>query len=341
MKSTFLISLTVFFCGTLFLCTAGSSADLPPEAIPHLPPDPEAVLDCGIQKLSAHASLNGLRISSTAAGEHGSFRLTATEIRRSEPFPVPFARAAPDWGPTLLAESGTVTRESGTIKYSRPGLVEEYSVTAEGLRQDFVVAGPPPAHGDSHGLLMVSLSLCGATASAAGTGDGLTLTFDGSGRTLAYSRLCVTDATGRRLHAALTIKSPTAMAVMVDDRAAQYPVRIDPTFSDADWIPMNPTYPGVNGTIFAMASDSSGNIYVGGDFTIAGGVPANRIARWNGTAWSALGAGSAGTVRAIAVIGTEVYAGGRFSVAGGAAVAELAQWNGGCDRQIMFIELLG
>ena len=29
-----------------------------------------------------------------------------------------------------------------------------------------------------------------------------------------------------------------------------------------------------------------GELYVGGDFTVAGGVRANRIARWNGTSWS-------------------------------------------------------
>ena len=34
--------------------------------------------------------------------------------------------------------------------------------------------------------------------------------------------------------------------------------------------------------------DSSGNLYVGGYFTSAGGAAANHIARWDGTAWSTL-----------------------------------------------------
>ena len=36
---------------------------------------------------------------------------------------------------------------------------------------------------------------------------------------------------------------------------------------------------------------SGTNLYAGGCFTTAGGVPANNIAKWNGSAWSALGRG--------------------------------------------------
>ncbi|NNM95084.1 MAG: hypothetical protein HKL88_06435, partial [Bacteroidia bacterium] len=35
----------------------------------------------------------------------------------------------------------------------------------------------------------------------------------------------------------------------------------------------------------------SGNLYAGGWFDSAGGKPANDIAQWNGSAWSALGTG--------------------------------------------------
>ena len=41
----------------------------------------------------------------------------------------------------------------------------------------------------------------------------------------------------------------------------------------------------------ALAVDASGNLYAGGDFTTAGGVSANHIAKWDGTNWSALGSG--------------------------------------------------
>jgi hypothetical protein len=43
--------------------------------------------------------------------------------------------------------------------------------------------------------------------------------------------------------------------------------------------------------------DGSGNVYVGGDFTFIGTVPANSIAPWNGSAWAALGSGHAAGMR--------------------------------------------
>ena len=45
--------------------------------------------------------------------------------------------------------------------------------------------------------------------------------------------------------------------------------------------------PGANGVVFSAASDGAGNIYIGGGFTAAGNVFANRIAKWDGTSWSA------------------------------------------------------
>lgn len=49
--------------------------------------------------------------------------------------------------------------------------------------------------------------------------------------------------------------------------------------------------PGTDGTIWAVVRIGT-DLYVGGEFTIAGDVVANRIARWDGTSWSALGTGA-------------------------------------------------
>ncbi len=43
-------------------------------------------------------------------------------------------------------------------------------------------------------------------------------------------------------------------------------------------------------TVYALAVSGT-NLYAGGWFTTAGGVPANYIAKWDGSAWSALGSG--------------------------------------------------
>src|SRR5262245_32553912 len=87
------------------------------------------------------------------------------------------------------------------------------------------------------------------------------------------------------------------------------------TFSDDNWISIgnirkDAPLPVVSGGVGAVATDSSGNLYVGGDFTIAGGVPATNIAKWNGSMWSALGLGMNGSVNALLAVGNELYAGG-------------------------------
>jgi hypothetical protein len=48
---------------------------------------------------------------------------------------------------------------------------------------------------------------------------------------------------------------------------------------------------GFDSGVAVIALDSGGNLYAGGSFTTAGGTTVNRIARWNGTSWSALGTG--------------------------------------------------
>ncbi len=74
-------------------------------------------------------------------------------------------------------------------------------------------------------------------------------------------------------------------------------------------------------------------LYVAGRFTSIGGVSANDIARWDGTAWSALGAGIGlgavdDIVSALEVYDGALYAGGLFSTAGGQPIADLARWDG-------------
>ena len=87
----------------------------------------------------------------------------------------------------------------------------------------------------------------------------------------------------------------------------------------------------LNGVAEALNADAPGLLYVGGGFTDAGGIAAaDRIAAWNGSAWSALGSGiDNGFVRAIAYADGKIYAGGTFLNAGGNANADfLAVWDG-------------
>jgi hypothetical protein len=83
--------------------------------------------------------------------------------------------------------------------------------------------------------------------------------------------------------------------------------------------------------------DGSGPaLYAGGDFDAAGGVPANRVARWDGTRWSALGEGvTGGTSPGVSTLtefddgsGPALYVGGQFEYAGGIEARNIARWDG-------------
>ena len=81
---------------------------------------------------------------------------------------------------------------------------------------------------------------------------------------------------------------------------------------------------------------SGTNLYAGGDFTTAGGVPASNIAKWDGRAWSALGSGLDDEVWALAADGTgRLLVGGHFSLAGTNAGPCIARANLGSAPTIL------
>jgi hypothetical protein len=87
---------------------------------------------------------------------------------------------------------------------------------------------------------------------------------------------------------------------------------------------------GLDRAVNAMLVSGS-DLYVAGEFVNAGGVPANRIARWDGSNWNTLGNGIGVVpeyVNALAWYGGVLYAGGNFSSAGGAPARNLAKWDG-------------
>lgn len=96
---------------------------------------------------------------------------------------------------------------------------------------------------------------------------------------------------------------------------------------------------GVGGSVNALAvlpggvggaGGAEGGVIVGGIFATAGGVTVNCIARYNPStgAWSALGSGTDGAVRALAVLPDgDVIVGGYFTTAGGVAASNIARYN--------------
>ncbi len=95
--------------------------------------------------------------------------------------------------------------------------------------------------------------------------------------------------------------------------------------------PSAPWPGGADETIWDIDVAPNGDVYAVGEFTSFDGVPANHVARWDGTRWHALGTGiSSGDDDLKVVIAPtgEVYVGGSFRSAGGVAVGGLARWDG-------------
>lgn len=83
----------------------------------------------------------------------------------------------------------------------------------------------------------------------------------------------------------------------------------------------------------AVFDDGSGPaLYAGGTFTTAGGASANRLAKWDGSAWSPLGSGVDGAVTSLLVFadgsGAALHAGGGFTTAGSEPASRIARWDG-------------
>lgn len=86
---------------------------------------------------------------------------------------------------------------------------------------------------------------------------------------------------------------------------------------------------GVNSAIVTVAVGGNGNdVYAGGQFSIAGGLTLNHIAKWNGSNWAPLGPGLNNYAFATAISGSDLYVGGPFTMAGTLNASGIAKWDG-------------
>ena len=143
----------------------------------------------------------------------------------------------------------------------------------------------------------------------------------GFGNGAVYDFLTADVGSGTRLLAAGTFTSPA--------RVAQY------NGSSDTWEPLGGGF--ANGGVRALVEFGFGAdraVYAAGSFTTDGGSSANRIARWNGSAWVPVGGSpfENGIIYALAVFddgtGPHLYAGGSFTIANGSVADRIARWNG-------------
>ena len=266
-----------------------------------------------LQALEAKIGPKGVQLNSINAGGSAAFawKLAA------------WGRENDGDGRMQALGRGTVEQSADQVLVTHGALQEQFSASSNGLRQDFVISERPAGTSD----LVLRIQTQGASLQALdNTDQAVALELD-DGRLLHYHALQVTDANGKPIPAHMQVSAAQTLRIAVQDQHAQYPLRVDPTFSDADWTSLvGPDFDGViNASVFA-----NGSLYVGGGFTASPNGPAKFIAQWNGTAWSALGSGMNGSVSALAWdgVGNRLFTGGNFSTAGGITVNRIAQWDG-------------
>jgi len=85
---------------------------------------------------------------------------------------------------------------------------------------------------------------------------------------------------------------------------------------------------GGNGQIWSLFVYHN-ELYAGGVFSYAGGVPAQHIAKWDGTKWCGLGSVFDNDVNTMACYHDSLYIGGAFQFIDGDTVNYIAKWTGG------------
>ncbi len=83
-------------------------------------------------------------------------------------------------------------------------------------------------------------------------------------------------------------------------------------FNAGSWTPIGANN-SVDGNGIQTLAVNGSDIYVAGFFKVAGPVPANRVAKWDGTNWSAVGNGLNGLVLSLVWSSGTLYAGGQFT----------------------------
>lgn len=136
-------------------------------------------------------------------------------------------------GPAI-GRSGTLTPVRGfatpalsnsRVTFSAPGLDEWYARSPFGVEQGFVIADRPRGEGP----LEISQGVAGNAAARMQAG-GQGVRFGSKTTRLDYGHLVVTDATGARVRASLSV-SGHRLTIIVADADADYPLTVDPALT--------------------------------------------------------------------------------------------------------------
>ena len=123
---------------------AKAGADYKGDGLAVTPTESGARLHCVFQRLDGEATPEGLWLTSTVTNTvNDRFRVTAMAVgRKAANATFNVSRSGIEHP---VGGAGNVSVDGQTVRFSRPGLTEEYSVSMDGVRQDFIVEQAPPS----------------------------------------------------------------------------------------------------------------------------------------------------------------------------------------------------
>lgn len=171
-------------------------------------------------------------------------------------------------------ETARPVADGNRVEYRRGALTEWYVNGPAGIQQGFTLAAPPEA-GTGNAPLTVTLNIAGSgQANVDADGRGLTLTRPDGRDGLRYAGLYVYDADQRELPASFEIDG-TTLSVRVEERAAKYPITIDP------WVQQRRLFP--NDPYSSMRFGQS--VAISGDTAVIGAPMARIDGQYRGAAY--------------------------------------------------------
>ena len=180
----------------------------------------------------------------------------------------------------MEVEPPQIVEENGQLTYRRGDLSEWYRNTALGVEQGFTISQAP----GGSGRLTLSLDLfTSLSGSLDENGRGISFSGSADGQTLRYDHLAAFDAHGQELPAKMLLGA-SQVQIQVDDRAAAYPLTIDPlVYIEQKVIALDGTANDHFGISVAISGDTA-LVGASGD-TVAGNI-------YEGSAWVFIRSGS-------------------------------------------------
>jgi hypothetical protein len=190
---------------------------------------------------------------------------------------------------TVPLSDAVIVQTGGRLEYRRGDLVEWYRDTAVGLEQGFTISQAP----GGQGLLILKLAFSSnlssdlyteLTAKLDANGCGISF-FTPQGQVLHYNNLLAWDANRVQLQASLAY-TPGQITLRVDDRAAAYPITIDPLIYNEQKV----VAPGEAGDLVGISVAVEGDVALVGAYQDDVGANADQGSvyafEFNGSIWT-------------------------------------------------------